>query len=53
MTLEELKRDFDRDGYVVLRGFLSPEEVEELRAHAERCLSQVKRGEEYPASPRT
>ena len=48
MTVEEIKRDFDRDGYVVLRGFLSPEEVEELRAHAERCLSQVKRGEEYP-----
>ena len=48
MTVEEIKRDFDRDGYVVLRGFLSPEEVEELRAHTERCLSQVKRGEEYP-----
>lgn len=46
MSLEQMKRDFDRDGYVVLRGFLSPEELEELRAHAERCLSEVKKAEE-------
>ena len=48
MSLEELKRDFDREGYVVVRGFLSPEELEELRVHADRCLSRVKRGEIYP-----
>ena len=48
MSLEQLKRDFDRDGYVVLRGFLSPEEVEELRARAAGCLSEVRRSEEYP-----
>jgi len=48
MSLEQLKRDFDRDGYVVLRGFLSPEELEELRARAEGCLGEAERGEEYP-----
>ena len=48
MSLEQLKRDFDRDGYVVLRGFLSAEELEELRTRAEGCLSEAERGEEYP-----
>ncbi len=48
MSLKQLKRDFGRDGYVVLRGFLSPEEVEELRAHTERCLREVETGDEYP-----
>ena len=48
MSLEQLKRDFDRDGYVVLRGFLSPGELEELRARAEGCLSDARRSEEYP-----
>ena len=48
MNLEQLKRDFDRDGYVVLRSFLSPDEVEELRARARRCLREVKRSAEYP-----
>ena len=48
MSLEQLKRDFGRDGYVVLRGFLSQEEVEELRVHTERCLREVETGDEYP-----
>ena len=48
MSLEQLKRDFDRDGYVVLRGFLSREELEELRARAKGCLREARRGEEYP-----
>ncbi len=48
MSLEQLKRDFDRDGYVVVRGFLSSAEVEELRTRAVRCLGEVKRGKEYP-----
>ena len=48
MSLERLKRDFDRDGYVVLRGFLSTEEVEELRARADRCLAGLERSEAYP-----
>ncbi len=47
MTLGQTKRDFDRDGYVVLRGFLSPEELKELRAHTDRCLSEFKRKEGY------
>ena len=48
MSLEQLKRDFDRDGYVVLRGFLSREELEELRIRAEGCLGEARRSEEYP-----
>ncbi len=48
MSLEQLKRDFDRDGYVVVRGFLSREELEELRIRAEGCLGEARRSEEYP-----
>ena len=48
MSLEQIKRQFDRDGYVVLRGFLSREELEELRIRAEGCLGEAKRSEEYP-----
>jgi len=48
MSLEQIKRQFDRDGYVVLRGFLSGEELDELRAHTERSLREVETGEEYP-----
>ena len=53
MTLEQadrdqIKRDFDRDGYVVLRGFLSAEELEELRDHSERCLREIEESVEYP-----
>ena len=47
MTVEEIKRDFDRDGYVVLRGFLSSEELEELRAHTAGCLNEVERKKGY------
>ena len=47
MTLEELKRDFDRDGYVVLRGFLSSEELKDLRAHTDRCVNEVEKKEGY------
>ena len=47
MTLDQTKRDFDRDGYVVLRGFLSPEELKDLRAHTDRCLNEVEKKEGY------
>lgn len=36
-----LKRDFDRDGYVVVRGFLSPEEIAELWTEVERYKREV------------
>jgi len=48
MTFERMKEDFDRDGYVVLRGFLSPEELQELRDRTERCVRKAKRSEVYP-----
>lgn len=47
MSVDQIRRGFERDGYVVLRGFLSPEELEDLRAHTDRCLSKVLRKEEY------
>jgi phytanoyl-CoA hydroxylase len=37
----DAKRDFDRDGYVVLRGFLSPAEVADIRAHVERYVREI------------
>ena len=36
-----LKREFDRDGYVILRGFFSPEEVRESNLQVERYISEV------------
>jgi len=45
---ERMKEDFDRDGYVVLRGFLSSEELEELRDRTERCVRKAERSEAYP-----
>ncbi|MCY3822214.1 MAG: hypothetical protein OXH52_23155 [Gammaproteobacteria bacterium] len=40
LDFEQLKKDFDRDGFVVLRGYLPPAEVSEMwdrlhRYHAE------------------
>lgn len=41
MNLEEIKQVFDRDGFVVLRGYLSSGELEELRERTEHCLLKV------------
>ena len=37
----KLKGEFDRDGYVVLRGFFSPEEVREANLQVERFIAEV------------
>ena len=45
---KRIQRDFDRDGFVVLPGFLSKQELEELRDHVEQCLREIVRGEAFP-----
>lgn len=47
MTNKELKSQFDADGYVAIRGFLSPSEVESLHAELNRVIREV-----VPAMPR-
>ena len=42
---ERMRRDFDRDGFVVWSGFLSPRDLAELRSHTDRCLSELERNE--------
>jgi phytanoyl-CoA hydroxylase len=37
----DAKREFDRDGYVVLRGFFSPAEVADIRANVERYVREI------------
>ncbi len=37
----QLKREFDRDGYAVLRGFLPGDELERLRSHTARYVEKV------------
>ena len=39
--VEQTKRDFDRDGFVILRGYASPAEVAQLRAHAEPLAERL------------
>lgn len=41
MTGVELSETFDRDGFVVVRQFLSGDELDELRVHLERYICQV------------
>ena len=36
-----MKGRFDEDGFVALRGFLSPDEVAELRREIERYVAEV------------
>jgi phytanoyl-CoA hydroxylase len=40
-NLQKVKRHFERDGYVVLPGFFSPQEVQELLGEVERYLAEV------------
>jgi ectoine hydroxylase-related dioxygenase (phytanoyl-CoA dioxygenase family) len=40
VDLEQLKADFERDGYALARGVFSPEEVEEVKANFDRLLTQ-------------
>lgn len=47
-TRTQLKADFDRDGFVVLRGYLSPAEAAEVDAHVDRFIRDV-----LPTAPAT
>jgi len=40
----DMKRDFDRDGFIILPGYLSPSELTELSERAEKCMSEVHNG---------
>lgn len=40
----DLRTRFDQEGYVALRGFLSPDEVEEVRANIDRYVRDVAPG---------
>jgi phytanoyl-CoA hydroxylase len=44
----QMKADFDRDGYVALRGFLSPDKLELLLQNIDRYVDEV-----APTLPRT
>lgn len=35
------KAQFDRDGYILLRGFFSPDEMAEIRRHAQRTIESI------------
>ena len=37
----QLKADFDRDGYVVIPGFYTPQETEALNAHIDRFIAET------------
>lgn len=39
--MSEHKRHYDRDGFVVIREFLPPEEFDELEAHLDRYIREV------------
>jgi phytanoyl-CoA hydroxylase len=41
MRADDLKRDLDRDGFVVVRGFLPAEGLEELRRNLDRYIREV------------
>ena len=41
LNFERLKEDFDRDGFVVLRGYLSAEELAEMWDHLHRYHAEV------------
>ena len=41
LNFEQLKQDFDRDGFVVPRGYLSAEELAEMRDRLRRYHAEV------------
>ena len=41
MNTEEVKADFDRDGYVHIKGFLTPAEIKTLNRNLERYIAEV------------
>lgn len=48
-TGAELKETFDRDGFVIIRSYLSPPEVTEMRAHLDHYKSEIRPN--LPAGP--
>jgi phytanoyl-CoA hydroxylase len=46
--LQQLKKEFDRDGYIVIRGFLPPDELAEFNRQLNRYIT-----ERVPHIPRT
>src|ERR1700733_8862322 len=53
--LEQLKTGFDLDGFVVIRGFLSPSELADLNRQLERYIAErvpnLPRGDVYYENP--
>lgn len=39
-NMEEIKRDYDRNGFVIIRGYLSAEELQELRDQTHRFFEE-------------
>jgi phytanoyl-CoA hydroxylase len=42
IDLQRLKADFERDGFVILRGFVAPEEVKEIGDRAAEALNSLR-----------
>ena len=40
-NITQLKRDWDRDGYLIIRGFMSPEEAQEVASNIDRYVANV------------
>ena len=38
---DQIKQDFDRDGYIILRNHLSTEQTAEVRGNVDRFVSDV------------
>jgi ectoine hydroxylase len=51
--IEARAKSFDRDGFLILRDFLSPEEVAELLAEARRCRLDAPPGAELVYEPQS
>ena len=41
MSFADLKAGYDRDGYAIVRGFYSPEELAVLKRELDRYITQV------------
>ena len=41
LNLEELRTDYERDGYVIIRGLFTPEEFAELSGNLDRYVKEV------------
>lgn len=41
LNADQIKQDFDRDGYIILRNHLSAEQTAEVRENVDRFVSDV------------